>query len=115
MGILLTQRSGLIIGNIAKLFGFLMNWIFEALNSIGIESIGLCIILFTVIVYTLLLPLTIKQQKFTRISAVMNPEIKKLQDKYKGKKVILRCDFNIGSLPLTSLISPFSIRSRENA
>ena len=59
MGILLTQRSGLIIGNIAKLFGFLMNWIFEALNSIGIESIGLSIILFTVIVYTLLLPLTI--------------------------------------------------------
>ena len=49
MGILLTQRSGLIIGNIAKLFGFLMNWIFEALNSIGIESIGLSIILFTVI------------------------------------------------------------------
>ena len=86
MGILLTQRSGLIIGNIAKLFGFLMNWIFEALNSIGIESIGLCIILFTVIVYTLLLPLTIKQQKFTRISAVMNPEIQKIQKKYQGKK-----------------------------
>lgn len=86
MGILLTQRSGLIIGNIAKLFGFLMNGIFEVLNSIGIESIGLCIILFTVIVYTLLLPLTIKQQKFTRISAVMNPEIQKIQKKYQGKK-----------------------------
>ena len=85
MGILLTQRSGLIIGNIAKLFGFLMNWIFEALNSIGIESIGLSIILFTVIVYMLLLPLTIKQQKFTRISAVMNPEIQKIQKKYQGK------------------------------
>ena len=86
MGILLTQRSGLIIGNIAKLFGFLMNGIFEALNSIGIESIGLSIILFTVIVYMLLLPLTIKQQKFTRISAVMNPEIQKIQKKYQGKK-----------------------------
>ena len=85
MGILLTQRSGLIIGNIAKLFGFLMNGIFEALNSIGIESIGLSIILFTVIVYMLLLPLTIKQQKFTRISAVMNPEIQKIQKKYQGK------------------------------
>ena len=86
MGILLTQRSGLIIGNIAKIFGFLMNGIFEVLNSIGIESIGLCIILFTVIVYMLLLPLTIKQQKFTRISAVMNPEIQKIQKKYQGKK-----------------------------
>lgn len=86
MGILLTQRSGLIIGNIAKLFGFLMNGIFEVFNSIGIESIGLSIIIFTVIVYTLLLPLTIKQQKFTRISAVMNPEIQKIQKKYQGKK-----------------------------
>lgn len=86
MGILLTQRSGLIIGNIAKIFGFLMNGIFEVLNNIGIESIGLSIILFTVIVYMLLLPLTIKQQKFTRISAVMNPEIQKIQKKYQGKK-----------------------------
>ena len=86
MGILLTQRSGLIIGNIAKIFGFLMNGIFNLFNSMGIESIGLSIIIFTVIVYTLLLPLTIKQQKFTRISAVMNPEIQKIQKKYQGKK-----------------------------
>ena len=86
MGILLTQRDGLIIGNIAKLFGFLMNWIFEALNNIGIESIGLSIVIFTVIIYMLMLPLTIKQQKFTRISAVMNPEIQKIQKKYEGKK-----------------------------
>ena len=33
-----------------------------------------------------MLPMTIKQQKFTRISAVMNPEIQKIQEKYKGKK-----------------------------
>ncbi len=85
MGILLTQRSGVIIGNIAKLLGFLMNAIFEALSSIGIENIGLCIILFTVIIYTLMLPLQINQQKFSRISAVMNPEIQKIQKKYQGK------------------------------
>ena len=85
MGILLTQRDGLIIGNIAKLFGFIMNGIFEVLNSIGIQNIGLCIIIFTIIIYMLMLPLTIKQQKFTRISAVMNPEIQKIQEKYKGK------------------------------
>ncbi|MBQ8804078.1 MAG: YidC/Oxa1 family membrane protein insertase [Tyzzerella sp.] len=85
MGILLTQRDGLIIGNIAKLFGFLMNGIFEVLNSIGIQNIGLCIIIFTIIIYMLMLPLTIKQQKFTRISAVMNPEIQKIQKKYQGK------------------------------
>ena len=86
MGILLTQREGLIIGNIAKLLGFIMNGIFELLSSIGIENIGLCIILFTVVIYTLMLPMTIKQQKFTRLSAVMNPEIQAIQQKYKGKQ-----------------------------
>ncbi len=85
MGILLTQREGLIVGNIAKILGFIMNAIFELLSKIGIENIGLCIIIFTVVVYTLMLPMTIKQQKFTRLSSVMNPEIQKIQKKYQGK------------------------------
>ena len=38
MAILLTQRDG-IIGPIAKLFGFIMNAIFEALSLVGIENI----------------------------------------------------------------------------
>ena len=86
MGILLTQREGLIVGNIAKVLGFIMNAIFELLSKIGIENIGLCIIIFTVVVYTLMLPMTVKQQKFTRLSAVMNPEIQAVQKKYQGKQ-----------------------------
>lgn len=86
MGILLTQRSGLIIGNIAKLLGFIMNAIFEALSSIGIENLGLCIVLFTIIIYTLMLPMTIKQQKTSKMMAVMNPEIQAVQKKYANKK-----------------------------
>ena len=85
MGILLTQRGGL-IGPIAKLFGFIMNAIFEALSLIGIENIGLSIILFTIIIYMLMLPMQIKQQKFSRISSVMNPEIQAIQKKYANKK-----------------------------
>ena len=86
MGILLTQRDGFIIGNIAKILGFIMNGIFEVLGSIGIHNIGLCIIIFTIIIYTLLLPMTIKQQKTTRIMSVMNPEIQAIQKKYAKKK-----------------------------
>lgn len=86
MGILLTQRDGFFIGNIAKLLGFIMNGIFEVLSSIGIQNIGLCIILFTIIIYTLLLPMTIKQQKTTRIMSVMNPELQAIQKKYANKK-----------------------------
>ena len=85
MGILLTQRGGL-IGPIAKLFGFIMNAIFEALSAMGIENIGLCIILFTIIIYMLMLPLQVKQQKFSKISAVMNPELQAIQKKYANKK-----------------------------
>ena len=74
---------------IAGIFGKIMNLIFECLYSIGIKDVGLNIvlstILFTIIVYTLLLPFTIKQQKFSRISAIMNPEIQAIQNKYKGK------------------------------
>ena len=71
---------------IVNLFGFIMNGIFEALSFIGIENVGLCIVLFTIIIYMLMLPMQIKQQKFSRISAVMNPEIQAIQKKYQNKK-----------------------------
>lgn len=86
MGILLTQNSTFLIGSIAKLLGFIMNAIFVALSSIGIDNIGLCIIIFTIITYTLMLPMTIKQQKFSRLSAVMNPEIQAVNKKYQNKR-----------------------------
>lgn len=76
-----------IIKQIAWLLGQIMNLIFNFLDKVfGIQNIGLCIIIFTVIVYTLMIPLTIKQQKFSKMSAVMNPEIQKLQKKYAGKR-----------------------------
>lgn len=86
MGILLTQTNTFLIGGIAKILGYIMNVIFNVLSSIGIENIGLCIIIFTIIIYTLMLPMTIKQQKFSRLSAVMNPEIQAIQKKYQNKK-----------------------------
>lgn len=84
--LVLTQYDGAILGPIAKLLGILINWIFEFLNYIHIPSIGLAIILFTIVIYCLLLPLTIKQQKFSKLSAKMNPEIQAIQSKYKNKK-----------------------------
>lgn len=87
IGILATQSSTPIIGEVARALGWLMNAIFIFLsNTFNIENIGLCIILFTFIVYTLMIPLTIKQQKFSKLSAKMNPEIQAVQKKYKGKQ-----------------------------
>ena len=86
-GILLTQNNTFIIGDVARILGWIMNVLFNFLNgAFGIQNIGLCIILFTVIIYLLMLPLTIKQQKFSKLSAKMNPEIQAIQKKYKNKK-----------------------------
>lgn len=88
MGILLAKSEAFLIGPIAEVLGYIMNLIVKFLHAIGIENglIALSITLFTIIVYTLMLPMTIKQQKFTRISSVMNPEIQAIQKKYANKK-----------------------------
>lgn len=86
-GILATQNNTFIIGDVARILGWIMNVLYNFLdNAFGIQNIGICIILFTVIIYLLLLPLTIKQQKFSKMSAKMNPEIQAIQKKYKNKK-----------------------------
>lgn len=83
---LLTKSTTFFIGQIAALLGLLMNGIFWVLDKIGIPNIGLSIILFTIVIYMALMPLTIKQQRFSKLSQKMQPELKKIQDKYKGKK-----------------------------
>jgi len=83
---LLTQNSTFIIGPVAKLLGLIMDAIFEFLNLIKIPNIGLAIIIFTIVIYLLLLPLTIRQQKFSKLSAKMSPELQAIQNKYKDKK-----------------------------
>ena len=83
---LLTQNSTPIFKYVVMLLGMIMNLIFEFLDLIGIPNIGLSIILFTIVIYFLLMPLTIKQQKFSKLSARMNPEIQAIQAKYKGKQ-----------------------------
>lgn len=70
---------------IGEILGYIINIFFEGLNLIGIPNIGLAIILFTLVVYLLMMPSTIKQQKFSKLSAKMQPEIQAIQKKYKGK------------------------------
>lgn len=84
--ILLTQNTGIILGPVAKLLGYIMEGIFFVIDKIGIPNIGLAIILFTIVIYLLLMPLTIKQQKFSKLQVKMNPELQAIQKKYKNKK-----------------------------
>lgn len=85
-GMLMTQVDTPIIGWCAKLLGVVMEFIYGLLAKFGIYNLGITIILLTIVIYMCMFPLTLKQQKFTKMSAAMNPEIKKIQEKYKNKK-----------------------------
>ena len=82
----MTKVSMPIIGWVSEILGWMINVIYSGLELIGITNIGLSIILFTLVVYLLMTPLQIKQQKFSKLNAVMQPEIQKIQKKYNGKK-----------------------------
>lgn len=84
--LLLTKSSAFIIGPVATVLGWIMDLIYNVCAAIGIQNIGVCIILFTIITNLLMLPLTIRQQKFSKLNAAMNPEIQAIQNKYKDKK-----------------------------
>lgn len=83
-GIVLSRVGG-ILGPFALIFGLIMNSIYDVLDLVGIPNVALTIIIFTLISDLLMLPLTIKQQKFTRVSALVQPELEKVKKKYKGK------------------------------
>lgn len=83
---LLTAYDGAILGPIAKLLGWLMNGVYYLMAQVGIENVGLSIIIFTIVIYLLLFPLTYKQQKFSKLSQKMQPEINAINKKYQGKK-----------------------------
>ncbi len=91
--IFLTQETGF-LKPIAWVLGKIMEGLFNLLKLVmgwfSLDNlpyiIGFCVILFTIVVKLILLPLTIKQQRFSKLSNMMNPEIQAIQAKYKDKK-----------------------------
>lgn len=81
---LLTQSTG-ILGPIVSLLGLIMNGIYNFFHMFGVQNIALTIIVFTFITKILMLPLNIKQQKSSKLTSKMNPELQKITAKYKGK------------------------------
>ena len=84
--ILLTQNSTPIIGFLSRILGVIFDGIYYGLSFIGIENVAICIIIFTFIVRLFLFPMTIKQQKYSKVNSVISPEIREIQKKYEGKK-----------------------------
>ena len=83
--LVLTKVHGAILGPISQILGWILNVLVTFTNSFGVLNIGLSIILFTLVVKLLMFPMTIKQQKASKLMAVMQPELQAIQAKYKGK------------------------------
>ncbi len=81
--IFLTQVGGF-LKPFAWIMGKILDAIYRLVSLIGLPNIALCIVIFTIVVKMLTLPLTVKQQKFAKASAMMTPELKALQEKYKN-------------------------------
>lgn len=81
----LTQEGGIIVKPISILLGKFMNLLYELFLSMDITSIGLAILLFTIIVRLLFVPLMFKQNKSSKLMNYIQPEINKATKKYRGK------------------------------
>ena len=86
MDIILSKSTWPIIGWVCEILGWLINGIYIVLEAIGIPNIGVAIILFTIIIYLLLTPIQIKQQKWSKMMTVIQPELQQIQKKYANKK-----------------------------
>lgn len=86
MELVLLTKVGGILGPFATIFGWIFNLLYELLSLFSIENVAITVVLFTIVTKLLMTPLTIKQQKFSKMSNIMNPELTAIQEKYKGKK-----------------------------
>ena len=83
---ILTQNTGIIMGPVTWLLGQIFNAIYIFFNGMGVESIALSIVIFTVIMRLILFPLNLKSTKSSKIQQYLRPEFNKITKKYKGKK-----------------------------
>lgn len=80
------RMPGSILGPIANLMAIIYNFIFDLIdNPTTVGTLGLAIIIFTIIVKTALFPLTLKQQKSMFKMRALQPDMDKIKLKYQGK------------------------------
>jgi YidC/Oxa1 family membrane protein insertase len=87
---------------ISNIFGYLLNFLYELVNS----NFGFAIILFSILLRIILLPVTIKQQKSMQKTNKIQGELKSLQFKYKNNPEMLNKETM--ELYKREKISPFS-------
>ncbi|MBQ6602531.1 MAG: YidC/Oxa1 family membrane protein insertase [Eubacterium sp.] len=86
MLLFLSKSTMPILGWIAELLGWVMNGIYVVLEKVGIQNIALCIIIYTIIVYLIMTPIQVKQQKLMKVQGLIQPELREIQKKYMGRR-----------------------------
>ncbi len=72
---------------INQFFGAILNVIFEGVTLISpAQALGISIILFTLVARALMTPLQLSSQRTSRGMSKIQPELQKIQNKYKDKK-----------------------------
>jgi YidC/Oxa1 family membrane protein insertase len=85
----------------ARLFGYVLNFIYNL-----VSNYGLAIIIFTIVLRLILLPINWKQQKTMKKSAKVQEKLKEIQDKYSNDPV--RFNEEVKNLYASEKMSPFS-------
>jgi len=68
----------------------MVTFFYDITADFGFPNYGIAIILFTIVIKSLLFPLTAKQMKSMKAMKEMSPQLKGLQAKYKDDKVALQ-------------------------
>ncbi len=80
------REPGKIVGPVAEVLGRFYNMLFDMLHSnTSAGTLGLAIIIFTLVVKLILFPLMVKQQKSSFKMQMLQPELNKIRKKYEGK------------------------------
>lgn len=108
----LVKQPGKIVGPIAVILGNVCNWLFNMVSTM-FESgtLGITIIFFTIVVRIILLPFAAYSAKSMAKMRIVQPEITKIQEKYKGKtdqEAVQKMNMEISELQRKKGVNPLS-------
>ena len=85
-----TGFFGSLFAPIENLLHLAIDFLYSITESLGFGSYGLAIILLTIIIKTLLYPLTAKQMQSMKAMQMLQPKMKKIQEKYRDNQQMMQ-------------------------
>ncbi len=95
-----------LVGFLAEIMRVCLEFCYKMTEDMGFPSYGIAIIVLTIIIKTLLLPLALKQIRSMKAMQAIQPEMQKIQKKYKNDPQKLREE--MGKLYKENGASPLS-------